>query len=815
MIWQPLLANLALVAIMVNLFDMAAARTAGFGEPWPGVTTGALLGIGAVIAMGMLPPPMPGVFIDLRVPFVGAAGLFGGVPGALVAGAMSGAYRFHLGGQGAPAGLLSLVLATGAGLMVYRLRRLRGRSVLDVMALAALLAAANLVSIFALPDQVFSAVLASAVLPLVVLTFGGTAIIGLSLDGVERRRTLEKTNLIYRAMVEQLPDNLNFKDVDGRFVIVNPATATSLGQQCVEDVVGHTDDDFHPKDLAQAYRQHEEAVLQSRNPSRIEEPFKRPDGSSGWLSTLKVPLTDGSGRLLGIITHNRDITDERQSAEAKKDFIALISHELRTPLTSIRGSLGLISSGVAGQLPPRAASLMSIAHSNCERLILLVNDILDIEKIASGKMAIEMRPVQLRPLLQHALAAHADYLPEKQIKLVLLDDAPGAAVSVDPDRLHQALSNLLSNALKFSPDGSTVTVGSVAIAGAIRIFVRDEGPGIPVEFQSRIFGRFEQAEAASTRRSGGTGLGLNITRAIVERMDGRIDFTSAIGTGTTFTIDLPAVVAAPGPAPHNSAAAGPLENHRILICGSDRTLNGQVGEALASTVFSSDLAPDLDACLRLVGERPYAALVLDGALLEEGAAHFFTALRGGEVGRTLPVIMLCSDGAATAEHRGLASEVLDWLTAPLDQHRLRAALSAIVKRNAGGRVSILHVEDDMSVLEVFAQAVGDKGAVVAARSVEEARRRLRSQDFDAVVLDQKLPDGSGFDLLSDVPAGTPVIVFSAYDVAPDLAGRVTFVITKSKTRELDVAAAVLQAVGPTNAPAVRASGAARPAHFTT
>ncbi|MFP2913380.1 sensor histidine kinase, partial [Pyxidicoccus sp. 3LFB2] len=212
---------------------------------------------------------------------------------------------------------------------------------------------------------------------------------------------------------------------------------------------------------------------------------------------------------------------------------------LRTPLTSIRGSLGLLEGGVAGPLPAAAAEMIGIARRNSERLIRLINDILDLDKLESGKLDVHLESAELAPLLAHAVDAHQGYACEYGVQVELMLDAPGARARVDKDRLEQVLANLLSNAIKFSPRGERVTLRLVRHAGGLRIAVEDRGPGVPEGFRGRIFQKFAQADGSDSRGRGGTGLGLSIARALVERLGGTLDYVSSPGAGTTFWFDLP------------------------------------------------------------------------------------------------------------------------------------------------------------------------------------------------------------------------------------------------------------------------------------
>ncbi len=238
----------------------------------------------------------------------------------------------------------------------------------------------------------------------------------------------------------------------------------------------------------------------------------------------------------------REAGEAQKAAEEvsrfKSEFTSTVSHELRTPLTSIRGSLGLISSGVMGALQPEVNKLISIACNNTERLLFLINDILDIEKIESGKMDFVMGPVDLMLLLKQALEANQPYGEQYKIRYLLTDVIADVKVNADTDRLMQVMNNLLSNAAKFSPEGAVVEISVVWFEEMVRINVRDYGTGIPLQFQSRIFEKFSQADGSDTRKVGGTGLGLSISKAIMEQMEGAIGFETDEGKGATFYVDI-------------------------------------------------------------------------------------------------------------------------------------------------------------------------------------------------------------------------------------------------------------------------------------
>jgi signal transduction histidine kinase/CHASE3 domain sensor protein len=247
----------------------------------------------------------------------------------------------------------------------------------------------------------------------------------------------------------------------------------------------------------------------------------------------------------------RDASERKRLERIKNEFIATVSHELRTPLTSISGALRLLETGAAGTLPEKAARLAYIAHTNSQRLVLLVNDILDIEKIEAGLIKFDIRARPLDAIAHLSVEANQGYAQRYGVTLEMQLLHPGLMVLTDADRLNQVLTNLISNAVKFSPEGGIVTLAIQGCDGMARLAVGDQGSGIPAEFQERIYDKFAQADASDQRSKGGTGLGLSITKQLVTQMNGRISFVTG-PAGTVFTVEIPLA-----PQSAHADAAGP------------------------------------------------------------------------------------------------------------------------------------------------------------------------------------------------------------------------------------------------------------------
>jgi|GEM_PF-6742494 len=282
-------------------------------------------------------------------------------------------------------------------------------------------------------------------------------------------------------------------------------------------------------------------VFSSWRPVRGVEVFKiffnAEEGTPIWLLMNAEPIIiDKQKHMLVTLM---DITERKSIEQMKGEFISVVSHELRTPLTSIIGSLGLLRGGVLGELSEQAGNLIDIAHRNSERLVRLINDILDIEKIESGKMFFDIKPIELMPLVEQVMEANRSYMEKFGAKLELVNILPDVKVKADGDRLVQVITNLLSNAAKFSPTNGTVEISVSRHNNSVRVSVTDHGPGVPEELHNRIFSRFVQADSSDARLKGGSGLGLNISKSIIEKLEGRIGFETQENVGTTFYFDLP------------------------------------------------------------------------------------------------------------------------------------------------------------------------------------------------------------------------------------------------------------------------------------
>ncbi len=374
-----------------------------------------------------------------------------------------------------------------------------------------------------------------------------------NLENDVRARTVDLRQMARRTevLLSSVADGIYGVDTDGKVTFVNPSGAEMLGY-AVEELIGRVAHDvFHaPAEDGTPYPAEDcyiaEAVRERIVSNGEEDLYLRGDGEAFPVEITASPLVDSeTGGVHGGVVVFRDVTHRREVDRLKNEFLSVVSHELRTPLTSIRGSLGLLSGGVLGDLPEPAGAMVNRALRSSERLSRMINDILDLERIESGNLALEVLPHDVDELLSIADREMADFAASRGVILVRSAGCP-ARVLADHDRIVQALTNLIGNAVKFSPPSSVVELGAVEDRGTIVMRVSDHGRGIPADRLETIFDRFEQVDSSDIRQQGGSGLGLAICRGIVERHGGRVWLESELGVGTTAWLALQAAPAVDG-----------------------------------------------------------------------------------------------------------------------------------------------------------------------------------------------------------------------------------------------------------------------------
>ncbi|TLX61912.1 histidine kinase [Stutzerimonas nosocomialis] len=615
-------------------------------------------------------------------------------------------------------------------------------------------------------------------------------------ENQRNRDSLQEQRSFLRKVVDADENLIFVRDDQGRFRLCNRAFAALVGLS-PEQIEGRLPAELEHHQRLQPLLEGDTELVEQHVERRYPElHLVDLHGQERWLQLVKRPLqrADGSCQVLAVAV---DISARRQMERMKAEFISTVSHELRTPLTAIRGALGMLANGMMGEVEPSMRPLLDIAHKNSERLVRLINDILDIEKLEAGRLTFHTTRNAVLPLVEQALFDIGPYAREYGVSLELARPADDAQVEVDTDRFAQIMDNLLSNAIKHSPAGGTVTVSLRLEQDGLLLTVADRGQGIPDAFKPRIFERFAQADASDARRRGGTGLGLAITRSLVQQMHGEIGFESEQGRGTRFFLRLPVANGSPEhpPQPTPISSQGP----GILVIEPDDRAARQLAQILARQGYAPVVTASADEALQVLAERPFQALTLSPALADAEGIAFLQQLRTQAAFRHLPVLVvgLQPQERSTDEGtvRGNAVGVLDWLHKPVDPSRVMEGVRACL-HPPGYRPSLLHVEDDADLRELLSSLLAPLDIDLhGAGSLAEAREQLAQRHHDLAILDLMLPDGDGLKLLDELAAArppTPVIIFSALD-APDTDNRLVLRrLVKSRHHGTDLAALIQQ-----------------------
>lgn len=570
-----------------------------------------------------------------------------------------------------------------------------------------------------------------------------------------------------KAILNNMPFMAWLKDDKGRFLTVNELFAKKYNLT-VEEVAGKTDLELQPEELAKKYMEDDRSIIETGQQIKIEEQIAGVDGVK-WYESFKTPVFDQNGTVIGTTGFARDITEQKEVDRMKNEFVSIISHELRTPLTSIRGALGLVSSNALGTLPDKVNSLLTIASNNTIRLINLINDILDMEKIKAGKMDFKFDEYEVMALLEESINLNEEYAKVYNVKFEIGERLENATINIDKDRFIQVITNLLSNAAKFSYQEETVTINVQRNKNQISISVVNKGNGIPEEASSKIFQSFSQVDSSDARQKGGTGLGLSISKSIIERMGGTIGFTSKVQEYTTFYIKLPEIQ-------KNDVVK------TVLVCDDNKTTAFCLKSMFENLGYNVDLAFRADEASKLLIERHYDLMTLDLLLPDRDGLTLLEELKWGEKTKHLPVLII-SVKKPDLNLIKKNHQIVDWLEKSFKIEDLEQSIQKIMHNKNTNKVKILHVENDVDILKLIDLTLRDIATVTPVKNLAKASEIIQETAFDIIILDYVFPEGTSDKLIPAIKAGpnknAKVIVFSAYEESKILARYVDSIFLKT------------------------------------
>ena len=573
-----------------------------------------------------------------------------------------------------------------------------------------------------------------------------------------------------------LPILLN-RMADGAFIESNSAMEHLVGYS-QQELAALSYWDLTPEIYADDEQKQLESLQQKGRYGPYRKQYRHKDGHLIDIELNGVRFENPAGESM-IWTIVMDLTERSKLDKMKDEFIATVSHELRTPLTSIAGSLSLVLAGAAGELTEKSRKMLSIAERNSKRLTMLVNDLLDMEKLAAGKVAFFPEIIPLQTLLQDAMEQNKPYADRHQTQL-LLADVPAVAIYADPSRIQQVLTNLISNAVKFSPAGSQVCIQTEPGKDKVRIGIQDEGPGLSQQEIGSLFQRFSQLNNSTTKQAEGTGLGLAICREIIHQSGGTIGVDSVPGQGACFWFELPIA--------ETSALHSCSE--KVLVVEDDADVAGMLSVMLQQEGFEADWAPDTTSAWQLLSKHSYRLLTLDLRLQNEHGSDFFLRLRDTIATRDLPVLVISAYLQEGKLQLAGITQAIDWLEKPVQQDILAAKLTQLLEHASWREdARVLHVEDDNDITAIVQAHLETHCRYYRAATLNNARMLLRQHQFDLLLLDIGLPDGVGWELLHDIRAlqgDIPVLVFSAQDLSVHQHGKVEATFAKSKVEPAEL-----------------------------
>ncbi len=471
-----------------------------------------------------------------------------------------------------------------------------------------------------------------------------------------------------------------------------------------------------------------------------------------------APVVTPNHNFLGTVTALRDITREVEADRAKTEFVSTVSHELRTPLTSIKGYTDLLHAGAVGPINEAQKRFMAIIKNNADRLTLLINDLLDISRIETGRIKLDMQSVNLIEVINDVVESLRGQIEEKGLNLDLTLPEGPVEVHADRARMVQVVTNLLSNAYKYTDEG-WVHLSLSMLEDNIRLDIADSGIGISTDDLSRIFERFYRADTPVVEGRGGTGLGLSITKDLVELHGGRIWVQSELGVGSTFTAILPAL----NRKLPTLLQELPVGTKKILVVDDDRDIVSLLRYQLQMRGYQVIVAANGEQAIRRAIEDQPNLITLDILLPDRNGFEVLRELKEREETAHIPVIVL---SVVQDESSGYRLGAADYITKPLNEARLIESVSHVL----GTKGKILIAEDDISTAEMLMTLLErHEFQVLHARDGYEALTFARRERPGLILMDLRMPGMDGYEALARLKKDPttrriPILAMSAHTV---------------------------------------------------
>jgi PAS domain S-box-containing protein len=597
---------------------------------------------------------------------------------------------------------------------------------------------------------------------------------------VRQRDAIEQKQREAKALLDRVMDGCGAavyaKDRQGRILAVNRYGASLFGRS-PDALIGTTISEIFPEDVSSALAANNRKVLESGLPMEFEESIPR-EGGRRFFFSIEYPLFDDKGAVTGLCGVSTDITARKeaeaalasakeaaeQASQFKDQFLSTMSHELRTPLNAVIGFSELLSEKRYGPLNNKQTDYVQLIHTAGHHLLRLINDILDLSKIEAGRLELALEDFLLDNLAGDVLSALRPLADKKKIQLTA-NCPPGVTVRADSTRLQQILTNLLANAIKFSPDGAAVTVSAQRQEEWVRIDVVDNGPGIPLEEQKLIFESFYRAKQSRSRE--GAGLGLAITKRLVETHGGEFGLESEPGKGSRFYFTLPAGKPVPEQLP--CAFETGSEHGTILVVEDDAATAELVETQLASEGYRVYWCDEPRRASELAAQILPAAITLDVLMKPITGWEVLAQLKARPLTAEIPVILM---SVVDQRQLGAVLGADDYLVKPVEKSALLKALNRCIAANGEtDRIPLLVVDDDPAVRETVAGLLAESNfAVTVAADGVEAQAAISVRVPSIVVLDLLLPETNGFELLDrwrsdERTAGMKVLILTAKDLS--------------------------------------------------